>query len=90
MLWHSLPCKPGWLQTGLAEIHLSARLKGMLYTLGIKKVCIRDVEASGLFGMSNDGLLGHTVKGCFAGADTGKNAFLKQTQVKGCFDIANM
>jgi hypothetical protein len=30
------------------------------------------------------------VKGCLAKADPGKNVFLKQTQVKGCFDIANM
>jgi hypothetical protein len=52
------------------------------------------METSTFFGklfMSNDGSLGHTqVKGYFAGADTGKNAFLKQSQLKGCFDIANM
>jgi hypothetical protein len=34
---------------------------------------------------------GTQVKGCFAEADMGKNFFfLKQTQVEGCFDIANI
>ena len=33
---------------------------------------------------------GTQVKGCLAKADMGMNVFLKQTQVKGCFDIANM
>jgi hypothetical protein len=32
---------------------------------------------------------GKQVKECLAKADTGKMAFLKQTQVKGCFDITN-
>jgi hypothetical protein len=39
--------------------------------------------------MSKDLLLGTQVKGCLAKADMGKNVFLKQTQVKECFDIAN-
>ena len=29
------------------------------------------------------------VKGWLAKADKGKNVFLKQTQVKGCFDIVD-
>jgi hypothetical protein len=33
---------------------------------------------------------GTQVKGYFAGADTGKNVFLKQTQEKGGFDTAEM
>jgi hypothetical protein len=32
---------------------------------------------------------GTQVKRCSAGADMGKNVSLKQTQVKGCFDITN-
>jgi hypothetical protein len=32
---------------------------------------------------------GTQVRERFAKANTGKNVFLKQTQVKGCFDIAN-
>lgn len=39
--------------------------------------------------MANDVLLGTQVKECLIKAETVKNVFLKQTQVKGGFDIAN-
>ena len=38
--------------------------------------------------MSNDVLLGHMGERCLGKTEMGKNIFLKQTQVKGCFAIA--
>jgi hypothetical protein len=54
--------------------------------------CESEVEISTFPGksmMSNDVLLGTQVKECLIKAETVKNVFLKQTQVKGGFDIAN-
>jgi hypothetical protein len=51
-----------------------------------------EVKTSGFFQksvISNDALLDTQMKECLAKADTPKNVFLKQTQVKGCFTLAN-
>ena len=53
------------------------------------KITLSTYSFFGKLVISNDDFLGHTGKGCLAKADTGKNVFLKQIQVRGYFDIAN-
>jgi hypothetical protein len=54
------------------------------------KITLSTYSFFGKLVISNDDFLGHTGKGCLAKADTGKNVFLKQIQVRGYFDIANI
>jgi hypothetical protein len=65
----------------------------MVYSISIFNKWQLEVETSSFLGkliLSNVVCRGTQVKGCLAKGNTRKTVFLKQTEVKGCYDIAHI